>query len=65
MLPPGRLYMLRTKDLEFWVHPEANMTMTDFEKSFNQDLYGASMLLMCAFFVKRRMFTAVIDGITA
>lgn len=65
MIPAGRAYFLRTKDLEFLVHPEANMTLTDFEKSWNQDLYGASMLTMCAFIVRRRMFTAVIDGITA
>jgi hypothetical protein len=61
----GRAFFLRSVDLEFWVHNEANMRLSDFRRAFNQDLYGASLLIMCAFFARRRMFTAVIDGITA
>jgi hypothetical protein len=64
-IPDGRAYFLRTKDLEFRVHPEGNMDLSEWVKAFNQDLYGASMLVMCVFFIKRRIFTAVIDGVTA
>lgn len=61
----GRAFFLRSQDLEFWVHSEGNMKLSEFRRSFNQDLYGASMLLECAFFCRRRLFTAVLDGITA
>lgn len=61
----GRLFMLRSPDLKFWVQKDANMKLSPFQKSFNQDVYGASMLVMCAFFTNRRIFTAVLDGITA
>lgn len=62
----GRAYFIRENDLAFWVHSQANMTLAgEFQKSFNQDLYANSMLFMCAFFPKRRMFSAVLDGITA
>lgn len=64
-LPNGRLYLLRTKDMQFWVHSQANMTLGEFQKSYNQDAFAASILTMCAFIPTRRMFTAVIDGITA
>lgn len=64
-LPPGTAYFLRTNDMKFWVSSQANMTMSEFQKSWNQDKYAASMLTMCAFFVNRRMFTAVLNGITA
>lgn len=60
----GRAFFLRDADMEFWVHSEGNMTMSEFRRAWNQDLYGASLLFMCAFFTRRRMFTAVIDGIT-
>jgi hypothetical protein len=61
----GRLFFLRSADLEFWVHSEGNMKLSEFRRSWNQDLYGASLLTMCAFFPKRRIFTNVLDGITA
>lgn len=63
----GRVFMLRSGDLGFYVHPEANMQLAPggFRKSWNQDLYGSSMLLMCVMFAKRRLFGGVIDGITA
>ena len=61
----GRAFFLRSADLEFWVHSEGNMKLSPFIKAFNQDLYGASMLTQCAFFCRRRLFTAVIDGVTA
>lgn len=64
-IPNGRAYLLRKRDLEFWVHSDANMTLGEFQKSWSQDLYGASMMIMCAFFIRRRMFSHVIDGITA
>jgi hypothetical protein len=64
-LPPGRAYFLRPEDMKFWVSSQANMTLSEFQKSWNQDKFAASMLTMCAFFINRRMFTAVIDGITA
>lgn len=61
----GRVYQLRLADFLFIVHPEANLTMSGFQQSFNQDLFGAHVLLQCAFVVKRRMFSSVIDGIVA
>lgn len=61
----GRLYMLRSRDLKFYVHPDANMTLSNWKDSFNQDLQGASVLSMCAFVPVRRMVTAVVDGVTA
>jgi hypothetical protein len=61
----GRAYFLRSGDIEFWIQSGANMQLSEFRKAWNQDLYGASMLLMCAFFARRRMFTATIDGVTA
>lgn len=61
----GRAFFLRSSDLEFWVDSEANMKLSPFQKAWNQDLYGASMLLMSSFFCRRRLFTAVLDGITA
>lgn len=61
----GRAFMLRSSDMAFWVHSEGNMTLSEFRRAWNQDLYGASLLFMCAFFVRRRMFSAVVDGITA
>jgi hypothetical protein len=64
-LPNGRVYFLRTGDMKFWVSSQANMTKSDFQKSWNQDKFAASVLTMCSFFINRRMFTAVIDGITA
>jgi hypothetical protein len=61
----GRAYLLRSSDLKFYTHPEANMTMSEWTKSYNQDLFGTSVLSMCAFVPIRRMLTAVVDGITA
>lgn len=61
----GRAYFLRSSDLELWIHSEGNMRLSEFQKAWNQDLYGASMLNMCSFLTRRRMFTAVLDGITA
>lgn len=62
----GRAYMLRPdSDFAFWVHSEGNFKLSPFQRAFNQDLYGASLLLMSAFFVRRRMFSMVLDGITA
>jgi len=61
----GRAYFLRTGDMEFYSHPEGNMTLSEFVPSYNQDVQGAKMLLMCAFIPLRRLFTAVIDGATA
>lgn len=61
----GRAFMLRSSDMEFWIHSEANFKLSPFQKAWRQDLYGASLLTMCAFIARRRMFTAVIDGITA
>jgi hypothetical protein len=64
-IAPGYLYMLRTADMMFIVHPDGNMKLSEFAKAFDQDLYAASLLLMCAFIVKRRLFSTVISGITA
>lgn len=64
-IPDGRAYLLRRGDLNFWVHPKGNLTLSEFIPSFNQDLFGAHLLLQCAFFVSRRMMSGVIDGITA
>ena len=64
-IAPGTAYLLRTADMLFIVHPDGNMKLSEFVKAFDQDLYGASLLLMCAFIVKRRMFSTVITGITA
>lgn len=62
----GRAYMLRPdSDFRFWIHSEGNFRLSSFNKSWNQDLYGASLLIMGSFFVRRRMFSMVVDGITA
>lgn len=62
----GRAYFLRpADDFQFWVHSEGNFKLSEFRRAWNQDLYGASLLLMAAFFVRRRMFSMVLDGITA
>lgn len=64
-IPPGRAYFIRLSTLEFIVNSEANFTMSEFVKAFNQDLYGASMLTMCILLVKSRIWNAVIDGVVA
>lgn len=64
-IPNGRAYFLRARDFEFFVNSEANYTLSDWVQSFNQDLFGAKMLTMCAFTMNRRVFSTVIDGITA
>jgi hypothetical protein len=64
-ITPGRLYMFRPEDLFFWVHEEGNFKLSEFRRSWNQDLYGASMLLMCVFGARRRVFAMVLDGVTA
>ncbi len=61
----GRAYMLRSSDFHFWLQSDANFKLSPFVKAFNQDLYGASMLVQCAFFTDRRLFSAVLDEITA
>lgn len=64
-IPDGRAYQLRLADFLFITHPEATMTMSPFQQSFNQDLFGAHIIMQCAFLAKRRMFSSVIDGIVA
>lgn len=64
-IPAGRAYFLRSSDLKFWLQADGNFKLSDFVKAFDQDLWGASMLMMGAFFTDRRLFTAVLDGITA
>lgn len=61
----GEAYMLRPEDFGFWVQTDANFTLSEFRRAWNQDLYGASMLLMAAFFTRRRMFSMRITGILA
>jgi hypothetical protein len=62
-IPDGRAYFLRSSDLKFWLQSGASFTLSPFVKAFDQDLYGASMLVMGAFFTDRRLFSAVLDGI--
>lgn len=64
-IAPGTIYMFRPDDLFFWVHEEGNFKLSEFRRSWNQDLYGASMLLMCVFGARRRVFGMTITGITA
>jgi hypothetical protein len=64
-IPSGRAYFLRTNDLEFWVDTQGEFKLSEFQQAWSQDLYGAKMLLVCAFVTRRRLLGAVIDGITA
>jgi hypothetical protein len=64
-IPDGRAYLPRLADLLFIVHPEAQMTLSEFQQAWNQDLFGAHNITQAAFITKRRMFSSVIDGITA
>jgi hypothetical protein len=61
----GRAYMLNSMNFEFWVHPKANMSVSEFQGAYDADVMGAHALLTCAFIVKSRLFNAVLDGITA
>jgi hypothetical protein len=62
----GEAYLLRPdQDLAFWVHSEGNFRLSPFQKAWNQDLFGASLLLMSAFFIRRRMFSMRITGVSA
>jgi hypothetical protein len=61
----GRAFMLRTDDLQFWIDTQGEFQLSPFQRAWSQDLYGASMLLVCAFVTRRRLLGAVLDGITA
>lgn len=65
-IDPGTAYMFRPEqDLFFYVQADGNFKLSPFMKSWNQDLYGASLLLMSCFGARRRMFSMVVSGITA
>ena len=62
----GEFYFLRPEqDFFFFLHSEGNFKLSEFRRAWNQDLYGASMLLMCAFGARRRMFSLHASGVSA
>lgn len=61
----GRAFFLRTDDLQFWIDTNGEFKLSPFQQAWSQDLYGAKMLLVCAFVSRRRLLSAVLDGITA
>lgn len=64
-IPSGRAYFLRDDDLQFYVDTQGEFKLSPFQRAWSQDLYGASMLLVCAFVSRRRLLGAVLDGIVA